>query len=99
MMLVRIPFVGIGLCLTLATIVFSQAFLSLLAAPGDAAATKPEAAVNPRGEAASATLAKDPALGRRVPNFVLPVGTNHDSAGAKQVGLADFHDKRTVVLF
>jgi peroxiredoxin len=70
----------------------------LMAAPGDAPATKPEAAGSRRGEAAGATPVKDLALGRRVPNFVLPAGTNHDSAGAKQVGLADFHDKNLVAL-
>src|SRR5262249_116205 len=99
MMRVRMSFVSMGLCLAVAIGCLAPGLYRLMAAPGDAPATKPEAAGNLRAEAASASPAKDPALGRRVPNFVLPEGTNQDSAAAKQVGLADFHDKRTVVLF
>ena len=72
---------SLGLFIT--GMIIAAGYVDLWSAP-----TAPPDASQAAGEkAAAANDRKDPALGRRVPNFVLP-----DSTG-KEVGLADFREK------
>ena len=88
---------GYGTCLLLAVAITAYACLAIPVAPADdSAATR--AAVQTVKErpvqAASVQTAKgkDAAVGRRVPNFVLP------DAQGKEIGLADFREKNFIAL-
>jgi peroxiredoxin len=98
-MRVRLSFVGMGLCLPGAMICLSSGLWQLMAAPtDDAPATQTQSSEKPRAQPPPAPSTKDTALGRRVPNFVLPEGTKPEAAAGNGIGLADFHDKRCLVL-
>ncbi len=95
----RFAVVGIAIGLSLGMICFVAGRWQGTAALADEApATQPEAAQKPQPQPPNASAAKDPALGRRVPNFVLPEGTPRDGAPGHDVGLGDFHDKSCLVL-
>jgi hypothetical protein len=95
----RLPLVGIGLCLSVTMICIISSRWQLLAAPADDAPTAPAgSSETPRPQPSTAQPAKDPALGRRIPNFVLPLGTKSEAAHGADAGLADFHDRRCVAL-
>lgn len=104
-MRVRMLCFGIGLCLTFTMIYSSSGLFTLVAAPADdARAIRADTSESRAAPPAQNSSPKDNALGRRVPNFVLPdcagaaTGADKEAGAGKEVGLADFHDKPYVVL-
>ncbi len=89
----RIAVSGIGLGLIVATVAAVDLISLSSATPADEATSPGAGASIDRPPAKAETSShRDDAIGRRVPNFVLP-----DSAG-NEVGLADFRDKNFVAL-
>lgn len=88
-----LSFVGVGLCLTVVVAGFAAGLFGARAAPADdAPAAQSEKTINPSTTPATTAARKSDAVGRRVPQFVLP-----DSTG-KEVGLADFRAKTLVAV-
>lgn len=97
---VRLSLTGYGSCLVLAAVIAIFACLAIPAAPADdssAAKAAPQStaaadSADSKAKPAETAPRKDDAVGRRVPNFVLPDSQGHE------VGLADFREKKYVAL-